>query len=101
MPSNPTSHIDADDPVALATTAAIRERDVGRLERLLRDNSGLATVRIDGARSLLHVAADWPGHFPNGAGTVALLIAAGADPNARMTPHPKDPNCVETPLHWA
>ena len=53
MPLNPMSHLDADDPVALATTTAIREGDVVRLQRLLRDNSGLATVRIDGARTLL------------------------------------------------
>jgi ankyrin repeat protein len=48
------------------------------------------------SRTLLHVAADWPGHYPNGAATVAALIAAGADVNARFTgPH------TETPLHWA
>src|SRR4029453_14620054 len=46
--------------------------------------------------SLPHVAADWPGHFPNGAASVAVLIDAGADVNARFTgPH------TETPLHWA
>ncbi|MEO5876229.1 MAG: ankyrin repeat domain-containing protein, partial [Streptosporangiaceae bacterium] len=46
--------------------------------------------------TLLHVATDWPGHFPNGAATVAALIEAGADVNARFTgPH------TETPLHWA
>ena len=94
-----------DDPVAITTSAAIRGGDVDRLESLLIENPGLATARIvdkrRGARTLLHVAADWPGHFPHGASTVRLLIAAGADPNAHMTPHPKDPNCVETPLHWA
>ena len=48
------------------------------------------------ARTLLHIATDWPGHFPGGARTVALLIDAGADVNARVTgPH------NETPLHWA
>ena len=47
-------------------------------------------------RSLLHVATDWPGHFPNGAATVAALVEAGADVNARFSgPH------TETPLHWA
>ena len=49
-----------------------------------------------GARSLLHVAADWPGHYPNGAATVALLVVAGADVNARFTGRHS-----ETPLHWA
>jgi ankyrin repeat protein len=47
------------------------------------------------------VATDWPGHFPGVAATIAALAGAGADVNARMPPHPKDPNCVETPLHWA
>jgi ankyrin repeat protein len=45
---------------------------------------------------LLHVATDWPGHFPNGTETVAALVQAGADVNARFRgPH------EETPLHWA
>ena len=48
------------------------------------------------AGSLLHVVTDWPGHFPNGARTVAVLVAGGADVNARFQgPH------AETPLHWA
>ena len=34
------------------------------------------------SRTLLHVATDWPGHFPNGAATVAALIEAGADVEA-------------------
>jgi ankyrin repeat protein len=48
------------------------------------------------SRSLLHVATDWPGHFPNGPATIAALVEAGAYVNARFTgPH------TETPLHWA
>jgi ankyrin repeat protein len=48
------------------------------------------------SRTLLHVATDWPGHFPNAPATVAALVAAGADVNARFQgPH------EETPLHWA
>jgi hypothetical protein len=50
---------------------------------------------------MVHVATDWPGRFPNVAATLRALASAGADVNARMAPHPKDPNCVETPLHWA
>ena len=40
--------------------------------------AGPATTR----RTLLHVASEWPGHYPNGAATVAALIDAGADVNA-------------------
>jgi ankyrin repeat protein len=90
----------ADDSLALDVGTAIQGGDVARLERLLRENPGLAKARIvdarGAARTLLHVAADWPGHFPNGAATVAVLIAAGAEVNAPMIgPH------SETPLHWA
>jgi uncharacterized protein len=91
----------ADDPVALAATEAVHRGDVDTLRKLLDEHSGLATAFIgehpDGmSRTLLHAATDWPGHFPNNAATVAALIEAGADVNARFTgPH------SETPLHWA
>jgi ankyrin repeat protein len=52
-------------------------------------------VDSKGARSPLHVVADWPGHFPNGSGSIRALLLAGADPNARVV------GCSETPLHWA
>ena len=48
------------------------------------------------ARSLLHVATDWPGHFPNGPATIAALVEAGADVDARFIGSHN-----ETPLHWA
>lgn len=93
-----------DDPLAVATVEAIRGGDLETLKRLLEESPELASARIgdDGGgcdpcrRTLLHVATDWPGHFPNGATTVALLVEQGADVNARFTgPH------AETPLHWA
>jgi hypothetical protein len=97
VPTLPT-----DDPAAIEAVAAIHAGDVPTLERLLGENPGLANTGLstdgpDGmTRSLLHVATDWPGHFPNGATTVAVLVDAGADPDARFTgPH------NETPLHWA
>jgi hypothetical protein len=87
------------EPLAVA---AIRTGDLATLQRLLGQYSILATATLgtDGAdgmsRTLLHIVTDWPGHFPIGAATVALLIAAGADVNARFAgPH------TETPLHWA
>ena len=90
----------ADHPVAQAAVAAIHSGDTGALRRLLDEHRWLATIRLgrpdDVARTLLHVVTDWPGHHPAGARTVALLVAAGADVNARFTgPH------GETPLHWA
>jgi ankyrin repeat protein len=48
------------------------------------------------SRTLLHVVTDWPGHYPNGPQTVAVLVAAGADLNA-----PFEGGHTETPLHWA
>lgn len=96
-------NLSADNPLAVATVDAIHKGDVASLKRLLADNPGLANARIGDAkscqgmsRSLLHVATDWPGHFPNGATTVAALVEAGAEVNARFTgAH------TETPLHWA
>jgi hypothetical protein len=90
-----------DDRRAVAVVEAIHTGEVEALKRMLRENPGLATARLGAdnsemTRTLLHVATDWPGHFPNGAATVAALVEAGADVNARFTgPH------SETPLHWA
>jgi ankyrin repeat protein len=92
----PMLSLTPDDPLAVAVTSAIRSGDIDALSCLLSANPGLATVRI-GTRTLLHVVADWPGHFPNGAAVVNTLIAAGADPNARHTGR----GAPETPLHWA
>ena len=88
-------NIDTNEPLAVAVIEAVHSGDLSGLKRLLDDNPGLATARI-GTRSLLHVTADWPGHFPNGAAVVTALIAAGADPNA-----PGMGRSRETPLHWA
>jgi len=92
--------IPTDAPNAVAATNAIHEGDVAALRRLLDDHPELATAALgtEGGmtRTLLHVVTDWPGHFPNGPLTVAVLVEAGADVNARFTgPH------TETPLHWA
>ena len=58
---------------------------------------------MDGARvprTLLHIAVDWPGHFPNGADTVAILIAAGATAMRASCFQVCTPP-AETALHWA
>jgi hypothetical protein len=94
--------IDTQEPLAVAVVEAIQSGEIPALQRLLDEHPGLAAARLGDddpegmSRTLLHVATDWPGHFPNGAATVAVLVAAGADVNARFRgPH------TETPLHWA
>jgi ankyrin repeat protein len=63
---------------------------------MLSQHPGLASARIHGTRTPLHVVTDWPGYFRAGPATVRLLVEAGADPNADSGgDHP------ETPLHWA
>jgi ankyrin repeat protein len=89
--------VSVDDPVAAAAVEAIRAGRVDELRGLLGRHPWLATARIDGARTLLHVATDWPGHHPNGPATVAALVAAGADVDAPFAGGAHR----ETPLHWA
>lgn len=75
---------------------AIHSGDVEALKTLLRASPDLANARVDGKRTLLHVATDWPGHFPDGPAAVVALIEHGADVNAPFTGSHR-----ETPLHWA
>src|ERR687887_1350596 len=88
------------DPLAVRLTTAVRSGELDELARLLEERPELANARIAGRRggwrTPLHVAADWPGYFPNGPAAVALLLEAGADPNDDT-----GGDCPETPLHWA
>jgi ankyrin repeat protein len=90
------------DPLAVSVVQAIRAGDVAALERLLHGHPDLARTGIveegnrRGTRSLLHVATDWPGHFPHVAKTIVILVTAGADVNAPFVGFHS-----ETPLHWA
>jgi hypothetical protein len=90
-----------DDPRAREVTEVIRTGDAAALRRLLDEHPDLAGSSIAGpdgtqARTLLHVACDWPGHVPEAAAKIRALSAGGADVNARFVgPH------EETPLHWA
>ena len=88
------------DALAIAVRDAITTGDLSALETLLREHDGLAASVIvaenGNERSMLHVASDWPGHFPNGAATVRMLAAHGADLDARFVGFHR-----ETPLHWA
>jgi uncharacterized protein len=75
---------------------AIRSGDVTALNLFLSQNPAAVRARIDGQRTLLHVATDWPGHFPNVRQTIMALAHRGADLNAPFRGHHS-----ETPLHWA
>src|SRR5688572_12767334 len=97
-----TAIIDTGDPRAVAAVDAIHDGDTARLRQLCMEHPLLASAALGTTgpggmtRSLLHVATDWPGHYPNVAATIAVLVDAGADVHARFTgPH------TETPLHWA
>ena len=78
---------------------AIQLGDVERIGRLVASDAGLASSPLGGrygTRTPLHVVADWPGYWPNGPEVVQVLLAAGADPDARdLAPH------SEAALHWA
>ncbi len=94
--------VTADDPLAVRLTTAIQQGRTDDLAELLRTDPGVAGLWIIGAdgtwRSPLHIATDYPGHFPAVADSVRQLLAAGADVEARVR------NCrshAETPLHWA
>jgi uncharacterized protein len=91
----------SDHPVAVELVEAIHAGDTRSLQRLLDENPGLASARLGdgkgGSRTTLHVAADWPGYFPNGPAIVALLAGAGANPSSHVTGSWHS----ETPLHWA
>jgi uncharacterized protein len=85
--------------VADQLVAAIHAGDVDEVDRLVASQPVLATSALGGrhgTRTPLHVVADWPGYFPNGPRVAHVLLAAGADPNAR---EPVERS--ETPLHWA
>jgi ankyrin repeat protein len=100
-PDRELTETDQDESGA-AAVVAIRAGDTVRLASLLEAEPSLARARVatchDEApvRSLLHIATDWPGHYPAVESTIALLADSGADPNARL-----HGDRGETPLHWA
>src|ERR1700681_613223 len=75
---------------------AIRSGDVAAVNLFLSKNPASVRARIDGQRTLLHIATDWPGHFPNVRQTIMALAHRGADLNA-----PFQGRHYETPLHSA
>ena len=83
----------------VACAEAIRVGDVETLARLLKEDPTLVTARLSGdggERTLLHIATDYPGHFPNVRASVEMLIAHGADVEAAFLGRHS-----ERPLHWA
>jgi hypothetical protein len=96
----PISAVRADEHPASTAITAIRTGDVEALGRLVAEHPELAAARIARSRgrtmTLVHVVTDWPGHVPNGAASVAQLIAAGAEVDARSAGDNR-----QTPLHWA
>jgi len=79
-----------------AVVTAIHSGDLTSLRQLIEQYPQLATARLSGDRTALHVVTDWPGYYPNGPATVRMLVTAGADPNART-----EGGAPETPLHYA
>ena len=95
--------VDKNDQAAMQITTAIQTGETARVKVLLEQDADLATAIITdekgAGRTLLHIATDWPGHFPNVGATITVLAQAGADPNAGLYDSPID--ACETPLHWA
>jgi len=89
------------DPLAQALTNAIHAGDVEALRHLLDGDPLISKLRIVDpkgvSRSLLHIAVDWPGHFPRVSQAIALLIDRGAEPDAPLV----GGNAPETPIHGA
>jgi uncharacterized protein len=86
------------EDAAADLVSAIHAGDLDRARRVLGEHPDLVAGPLGGrvgTRTALHAVTDWPGYFPRGPEMARLLIATGADPNAR--PSPDD----ETPLHWA
>jgi uncharacterized protein len=111
--SAPQTTLRWNDPLAVEATGIVQRGQADRLRRLLDKHPELARIRIvkdgeaAGQRTLLHLFADWPGHRRNPQQIVAVLVAAGADPDAPGIPADPDAPSIhgrqsqETPLHWA
>jgi uncharacterized protein len=87
------------DVRAVQLVDTIRTGTATALRLLIESDSSLVASRIGETtetRTLLHVVTDYPGHVPEAAAKVAVLIAHGADVNAAF-----HGNHRETALHWA
>ena len=95
--------LDHSDPKADELAHLIQRGFAVRLAELLDDEPVLATAIVrdekGAGRTLMHIATDWPGHFPKVGTVIRLLANAGTDINAGLRDSPVD--ACETPLHWA
>jgi hypothetical protein len=102
-----TMRLPSNDPLAMKLVEAIQKGSIAELGSLLNGTPGLARAIIlerskacgsteSCGRSLLHIATDWPGNFPEVAQTIKLLVGFGAEVQARFIGKHE-----ETPLHWA
>lgn len=99
MSADTDHHIPDDSVVAETAKSAVHHGHIGALSKLLAERPELATARVGSSgesRTMLHVATDWPGHFPHVAESIRLLVAAGADVDAEFVGGHR-----ESPLHWA
>mgnify|MGYP002778227044 FL=1 len=76
---------------------AIRKGDVEGVARMLDEDTSLGGARVDGERTLLHVATDWPGHWPRVGEMIRMLAARGVELDAAFPGKQHQ----ETALHWA
>ena len=98
---NSGMEITADSARGQELKRVIAGGEVEALRAMLDAEPALARARVAGPgrerRTLLHVATDWPGHFPRVAETITLLMERGADADAPM----EGGNAPERPLHGA
>jgi ankyrin repeat protein len=93
-----------DHPLAVELVGAIHTGDRVALEALATQHRFADVLIVDAHgthKTLVHCAADWPGHFPNVAETIGFLVGQGIPVDAPAF-HPSKPDGPrETALHWA
>ena len=86
--------------IMMPAIKAVKEGRIDDLQNWLADHGDRVNDLLgDNPRTLLHYATDWPGFHPRAAETIATLVDAGANVNAKCIL--ADQPATETPLHWA